>query len=80
MNSSGERDLPGEVYLSKLILPRSSAHDTGYYTCLVVNQKGFQYGGAYLTVLMHTPEGKKLCFSVKLGIFHTWHAIYHFET
>jgi hypothetical protein len=75
MNSSGEREFPGEVYLSKLILPQSSALDSGYYTCLAINQKGFQYRGAYLTVLSHTPEGKKLGFSVKLGIFHIWNAI-----
>ncbi|PNF38773.1 hypothetical protein B7P43_G13742, partial [Cryptotermes secundus] len=56
MNSSGERHLPGEVYLSKLILPRSSKRDSGYYTCLAVNGKGFDYRGAYLTVLTHTTE------------------------
>ncbi|XP_021931853.1 fibroblast growth factor receptor-like 1 isoform X2 [Zootermopsis nevadensis] len=56
MNSSGERELAGEVYISKLILPRSSALDNGYYTCLAVNLKGFQYRGAYLTVLTHTLE------------------------
>lgn len=53
MNSSGERALPGDVYLSKLILSRSSKRDHGYYTCLAVNGKGFQYRGAYLTVLPH---------------------------
>ena len=61
MNSSGERELPGDVYLSKLILSRSSKRDHGYYTCLAVNGKGFQYRGAYLTVLTHMSGGKKLC-------------------
>lgn len=55
MNSSGERELPGDIYLSKLILSRSSKRDHGYYTCLAVNGNGFQYRGAYLTVLTRTP-------------------------
>jgi hypothetical protein len=65
MNSSGERALPGDVYLSKLILSRSSKRDHSYYTRLAVNGKGFQYRGAYLTVLTHTPGGKKLCCLVE---------------
>ncbi|GFG30188.1 hypothetical protein Cfor_06530 [Coptotermes formosanus] len=51
----GKQELPGDIYLSKLILSRSSKRDHGYYTCLAVNGKGFQYRGAYLTVLTHTP-------------------------
>lgn len=77
MNSSGERDLPGEVYLSKLILPRSSELDSGYYTCLAVNRKGFQYRGAYLTVLPHIPVGKVVCCSCEL--YYIWDAISLFE-
>jgi len=65
MNSSGERALPGDVYLSKLILSRSSKRDHGYYTCLAVNGKGFQYRGAYLTVLPRMSGGKKLCCLVE---------------
>ena len=65
MNSSGERALPGDVYLSKLILSRSSKRDHGYYTCLAVNGKGFQYRGAYLTVLTRMSGGKKLCCLVE---------------
>jgi hypothetical protein len=74
MNSSGELYLPGEVYLSKLILHQSSKRDSGYYICLVVNAKGFQYRGAYLTVLTHTAGGKKL-YTLMLNIFYTWHAV-----
>jgi hypothetical protein len=62
--------LPGEVYLSKLILPRSSKRDSGYYTCLAVNGKGFDYRGAYLTVLPHMPEGKKL-YTLAVNIYDT---------
>jgi hypothetical protein len=65
MNSSGERELPGDIYLSKLILSRSSKRDHGYYTCLAVNGNGFQYRGAYLTVLTRTPGGKKFCCLVE---------------
>lgn len=65
--------MPGEVYLSKLILPWSSKRDSGYYTCLAVNGKGFDYRGAYLTVLTHTAEGRKL-YPLTLNIFYIWHA------
>jgi hypothetical protein len=68
MNSSGKQELPGDIYLSKLILSRSSKRDHGYYTCLAVNGKGFQYRGAYLTVLTHTPGGKKFSCLVESHI------------
>jgi hypothetical protein len=75
MNSSGERHLPGEIYLSKLILPRSFRRDSGYYTCLAVNGKGFDYRGAYLTVLTHIAEGKNVYAHMMDMLCYTCHAI-----
>ncbi|XP_069679017.1 fibroblast growth factor receptor-like 1 [Periplaneta americana] len=64
LRSSGERDLSNEVYLSKLILPRSSQQDNGYYICVAISDGGFQYKGAYLTILTNTPLERNASDSV----------------
>ncbi|XP_037796810.1 fibroblast growth factor receptor-like 1 [Penaeus monodon] len=59
---------PGDgSFYTKLVIPRASMQDVGFYVCTVTNSYGLDYRQAYLSVITETSESNMLMLVVGLG-------------